>query len=81
VGAAARTIIQIVDDKRAPLGKLCGRLIAAGGACVVLRKIAYDAGNPSGEHAYIPLVSIRRRLFAPDVSLNGSKSKIQRCWR
>jgi Transglycosylase SLT domain len=37
MGAATRTIIRIGDDDRAPLDKLCARLIAAGGACVVLR--------------------------------------------
>jgi hypothetical protein len=37
MGAATRTIIRIADDNRAPLDKLCGKLIAAGGACVVLR--------------------------------------------
>ncbi len=37
MGAATRTIIRIADDSRAPLDALCGKLIAAGGACVVLR--------------------------------------------
>jgi soluble lytic murein transglycosylase-like protein len=37
MGAMARTIIRIADDNRAPLDKLCAKLIAAGGACVVLR--------------------------------------------
>jgi hypothetical protein len=37
MGAAARTIIRIADDNRTPLDKLCAKLIAAGGACVVLR--------------------------------------------
>jgi transglycosylase-like protein with SLT domain len=37
MGAMPRTIIRIADDSRAPLDKLCARLIAAGGACVVLR--------------------------------------------
>jgi len=37
MGAATRTIIRIADDNRAPLDTLCGKLIAAGGACVVLR--------------------------------------------
>jgi hypothetical protein len=37
MGMATRTIIRIADDNRAPLDKLCARLIAAGGACVVLR--------------------------------------------
>lgn len=37
LGAAARYIIRIADDNRAPLDKLCNKLIAAGGACVVLR--------------------------------------------
>jgi hypothetical protein len=37
MGAAARTIIRIGDDNRAYLEKLCAKLIAAGGACVVLR--------------------------------------------
>ena len=38
MGAATRTIIRIGDDNRAPLDTLCNKLIAAGGACVVLRK-------------------------------------------
>jgi hypothetical protein len=37
LGAAPRYIIRIGDDSRAPLDRLCNRLIAAGGACVVLR--------------------------------------------
>ena len=37
MGAATRTIIRIADDNRAPLDTLCWKLIAAGGACVVLR--------------------------------------------
>jgi hypothetical protein len=37
MGAMPRTIIRIADDNRAPLDNLCARLIAAGGACVVLR--------------------------------------------
>jgi hypothetical protein len=37
MGMATRTIIRIADDNRAPLDKFCDKLIAAGGACVVLR--------------------------------------------
>jgi len=37
MGRARRYIITIADDDRAPLDKLCARLTAAGGACVVLR--------------------------------------------
>ena len=37
MGAVSRTIIRIGDDSRAPLDALCNKLIAAGGACVVLR--------------------------------------------
>ena len=37
MGAMPRTIIRIADDNRAPLDKLCAKLIVAGGACVVLR--------------------------------------------
>ena len=37
MGMSTRTIIRIADDNRAPLDKLCAKLIAAGGACVVLR--------------------------------------------
>jgi hypothetical protein len=37
MGAATRTIIRIGDDNRAYLEKLCAKLVAAGGACVVLR--------------------------------------------
>jgi Transglycosylase SLT domain len=36
MGMATRTIIRIGDDDRRYLVKLCGKLIAAGGACVVL---------------------------------------------
>lgn len=37
MGVAARYMIRIADDDRSYLEKLCGKLIAAGGACVVLR--------------------------------------------
>jgi Transglycosylase SLT domain len=37
MGRARRYIITIADDDRAPLEKLCAKLTAAGGACVVLR--------------------------------------------
>jgi Transglycosylase SLT domain len=37
MGSVSRTIIRIGDDNRAPLDALCNKLIAAGGACVVLR--------------------------------------------
>jgi Transglycosylase SLT domain len=37
MGSTTRTIIRIADDNREPLDKLCNKLIAAGGACVVLR--------------------------------------------
>ena len=37
MGPAKRYIITIADDNRAPLNKLCDKLTAAGGACVVLR--------------------------------------------
>jgi hypothetical protein len=37
MGSAARYIIRIADDNRAPLDKLCSKLMSAGGACVVLR--------------------------------------------
>jgi hypothetical protein len=37
MGSATRYIIRIGDDNRAYLEKLCAKLIAAGGACVVLR--------------------------------------------
>jgi hypothetical protein len=36
MGVATRYIIRIADDNRGPLNKLCGKIIAAGGACVVL---------------------------------------------
>ena len=36
-GFATRYNIRIPDDNRAYLEKLCNKLIAAGGACVVLR--------------------------------------------
>ncbi len=37
LGSATRYIIRIADDNRAYLEKLCNKLIATGGACVVLR--------------------------------------------
>jgi Transglycosylase SLT domain len=37
MGSATRYIIRIADDNRAYVEKLCAKLIAAGGACVVLR--------------------------------------------
>ncbi len=37
MGSATRYMIRIADDDRAYLEKLCAKLIAAGGACVVLR--------------------------------------------
>jgi hypothetical protein len=37
MGRARRYIITIADDDRTPLNKLCAKLTAAGGACVVLR--------------------------------------------
>ena len=39
LGSATRYIIRISDDDRAYLENLCRKLIAAGGACVVLRNI------------------------------------------
>ncbi len=37
MGVAARYMIRVADDDRSFLQKFCGKLIAAGGACVVLR--------------------------------------------
>jgi hypothetical protein len=37
MGAVKRYIITIADDNRTPLDTLCAKLMAAGGACVVLR--------------------------------------------
>ena len=37
MGSAARYMIRIADDDRSYLQKFCSKLIAAGGACVVLR--------------------------------------------
>ena len=37
MGRAKRYIITIADDNRAPLNKLCEKLIAAGSTCDVLR--------------------------------------------
>ena len=45
MGMATRTIIRIGDDDRAFLQKFCGKLIAAGGACVVLRNERAAAVN------------------------------------
>jgi soluble lytic murein transglycosylase-like protein len=50
MGSVSRTIIRIGDDNRAPLDALCNKLIAAGGACVVLRnqfgRNRVNAGGP-----------------------------------
>jgi hypothetical protein len=50
MGSVSRTIIRIGDDNRAPLEALCNKLIAAGGACVVLRnqfgRTRVNAGGP-----------------------------------
>ena len=55
MGAATRTIIRIGDDNRAPLDTLCNKLIAAGGACVVLRnqigRVRVNAEAPSSAGA------------------------------
>lgn len=45
MGVAARYMIRIADDNRSYLQKLCGKLIAAGGACVVLRNQRAAAVN------------------------------------
>ena len=37
MGVVKRYIITIADDERAPLNRLCEKLMTAGGACVVLR--------------------------------------------
>jgi hypothetical protein len=37
MGVAKRYVITIADDNRAPLDKLCEKLMAAGGACIVMR--------------------------------------------
>ena len=37
MGSAARYMIRVADDDRSYLQKFCGKLIAAGGPCVVLR--------------------------------------------
>ena len=37
LGSATRYNIRIADDNRGYLEKFCDKLIAAGGACVVLR--------------------------------------------
>jgi hypothetical protein len=37
MGRAKRFIITVADDNRAPLDKLCERLIAAGSTCDILR--------------------------------------------
>jgi hypothetical protein len=55
MGAAARTMIRIGDDNRAPLDTLCNKLIAAGGACVVIRnqmgrtRVSAEAPPPADE--------------------------------
>jgi hypothetical protein len=37
MGTVPRYMIRIADDNKANLDKLCNKLIAAGGACAVLR--------------------------------------------
>jgi Transglycosylase SLT domain len=52
LGSAPRYMIRIGDDSRAYLNKLCDRLIAAGGACVVLRNArSVSVGAPAAKHA------------------------------
>jgi transglycosylase-like protein with SLT domain len=45
MGVAARYMIRVADDDRSFLQKFCGKLIAAGGACVVLRNERAAAVN------------------------------------
>ena len=45
MGVAARYMIRVVDDDRPFLQKFCGKLVAAGGACVVLRNERAAAVN------------------------------------
>ena len=45
MGVAARYMIRVVDDDRPFLQKFCGKLLAAGGACVVLRNERAAAVN------------------------------------
>jgi hypothetical protein len=48
-------MIRIGDDNRAPLDTLCNKLIAAGGACVVIRnqmgrtRVSAEAPPPADE--------------------------------
>jgi hypothetical protein len=45
MGVAARYMIRVVDDDRPFLQKFCGKLVSAGGACVVLRNERAAAVN------------------------------------
>jgi transglycosylase-like protein with SLT domain len=45
MGNAARYMIRVADDDRSFLQKFCGKLVAAGGACVVLRNARAAAVN------------------------------------
>jgi hypothetical protein len=45
MGIAARYMIRVVDDDRSFLQGFCGKLVAAGGACVVLRNLRAAAVN------------------------------------
>lgn len=46
LGAAPRYMIRIADNRRAPLEELCSKLIAAGGACAVLRNVQDQGDRP-----------------------------------
>jgi len=45
MGSAARYMIRVADDDRSYLQKFCGKLIAAGGPCVVLRNERLHAAD------------------------------------
>jgi hypothetical protein len=51
LGAAPRYMIRIADDSRANLEGLCSKLIAAGGACAVLRNEEDQGERPPGSQS------------------------------
>jgi hypothetical protein len=51
LGAAPRYMIRVADDSRANLEGLCSKLIAAGGACAVLRNEEDQGARPPDSHS------------------------------
>jgi hypothetical protein len=54
LGAAPRYLVRIADDRRAYLEGLCNKLIAAGGACAVLRNEEDQGARPPDSQGTAP---------------------------